>query len=218
MNPNALRSAAQPEQAGGVNALTGLPNAPQPYTPSYSASVLGDVSRAYPRLAQYAPNTAVQWGQSSGPEDDRQLEFYQPWEGENPNPGKNTVELFNKGLKGQDITDSVALDMLHHVGAMDPSTNQPVDPQFYAMKKALVDQISVRKAPWDVADYQDNAKYGPMPTWDDYLMNNRADAYIRAAVSPRMNPGWDNPKLWSPEMQATAQQIKAYLASRPGKH
>lgn len=203
---------ARPAQPG-PGPMTGgaLPSGPQPYQPSESALMLGQVSRAYPALAKYAPSTTVQWGQTSGPEDDRQLEFYQPWEGENPNPGNATVELYNRNLKGDDATDSVALDMLHRVGAIDPRTNAPVDPQYYALKKAMADQIRQRSAPWDVADFKDAQKYGST-SWDDYLENNRADAYIRAAVSPRMNPGWDDPHLWTPEMQQIGQKIRAYLA------
>ncbi len=203
------RNVLYQQPTGAPNALSG-----QPYAPSASAQVLGEVSRAYPGLAKYTPNTTVQWGQPSGPQDDRQLEYYPPWESDNPNAGRNTVELYNRNLTGQDLTDSVALDMLHYAGATDPRTGQPVDPKYYALKKAIVDQLDKRKAAWDVADYKDNAKYGPMPTWQDYLMNNRADAYIRAMVSPRMNPEWNNPALFTPEMQQIGSQIRAYLQSR----
>ena len=199
----------------GMFGQPAMPTAPQPYQPSDSAAILGEVARAYPGLVKHLSNAVVQWGKPSGPQDDRQLEYYPPWEGENPNPGKSTVELYNKDLKGQDLTDSVALDMLHYTGSVDPTTNQPVDPEYYAMKKAMVDQIKQRKAPMDLADYAESAKYGPTGTYDDYLQNNRADAYIRGIVSPRMNPEWQNPGIYTPEMQAIGAKIKAYLTAHP---
>lgn len=198
-------------RARNVFAQAALPSAPMPYRPTQSALSLGEVSRAYPGLARYAPNTRVQWGKTSGPQDDRQLEYYPPWETDNPNPGKSTVELYNRNLKGQDLTDSVALDMLHHTGAIDPRNKKPVDPEYYAMKRQIVDQLRKRQAPWDVQDYKDSAKYGPVGSFDDYLENNRADAYIRAMVSPRMNPEWRGPGLFTPEMQATGAKIRDYL-------
>lgn len=193
----------------------GLPQAPQPYQPTESAQVLGQVAQAYPGLAKHLGNAVVRWGKNTGPEDDRQLEYYPPWEGDNPNPGKNTVELYNKNLKGQDLTDSVALDMLHYAGSVDPRTAKPVDPQYYALKKAMVDQLRTRNASWDVADYKDSAKYGDPGTYDDYLEKNRADAYIRALVSPRMNPEWSNPALFTPEMKSIGAQIRAYISTHP---
>lgn len=180
-----------------------------------SDRIVQNVAMAYPGLTKHLAKTAVQWGTPSGPEDDRQLEFYQPWEGDNPNPGKATVELFNRDLKGKQITDSVALDMLHHVGAVDPQTNQPVDPDYYPLKQQMLQQVKAAAHPWDKEAYQDDVKaYGPQ-SYDDWLAHNRTDAYIRGYISPEMNPEWQQPGIYSPDMVKTGDAIKRYLTARP---
>lgn len=175
-------------------------------------SALTGVSSSYPTLAPYMKDAVVQRGVSSGPNDDRQLEFYQPWESENPNPGKLTTEIYNNNLKGPDLQQAIAGDALHHLGAIDPRTSQPVDPQWLAMKQRLIDARQPDHEQMDRGAYQQeqSSPYGA-PSYDDWMKNNRADAYIRAGLFPDQNPEWQKPGLLTPEMGKIFEEMKNYL-------
>lgn len=174
--------------------------------------VLNDVAKAYPGLAPYVANTAVRRGVTK---DDRQLEYYAPWEETNPNPGRSTVEIYNTDLKGSDLRDSIALDMLHHLGGTDPK-GQPVDPKYLALKQQMVAAIAKANHPFDQEAYQQDLKaYPDSGSYQDWMAHNRADAYIRAYVNPRLNPEWQQPGLFTPDMQAVGDQIKRYIATPP---
>jgi hypothetical protein len=56
------------------------------------------------------------------------------------------------------------------------------------------------------------ARYpGYSPSYEDWIRDNRSDAYIRAMVNPAMNPEWTKPGIITPEMQKVGDQIKRYL-------
>lgn len=177
--------------------------------------VARQVARDYPGLAKHMTNVAVQWGQPIGPHDDRQLEYYAPWESDNPNPGKSTVELYNRGLKGKSLSNAVALDMLHYVGGVDPTTGSAVDPDYLKLKQAMGAEVAKARRPMDWEAYkQDLDAYGPQ-NYQDWLNKNRTDAYIRAYAVPAMNPDWQQPGMFTPGMSAVGDKIKAYLAGPP---
>lgn len=178
---------------------------------------LMQTGRQYPGLARYLQETSAFYGAPRGPNDDRQLEFYQPWERDNPQPGKNTIEVFNRGLAGQDLTNAIAGDLLHRAGSIDPRTGQPVDPSWHALKQQLgaarspmhlqIDRNAYERekaTPYGVGSYQD---------WDQ---NNRLDAYIRAGLFPNQNPDWQRGGvLSSPGMQSVFNKMRNRLAG-PG--
>lgn len=175
--------------------------------------VLQDVAKAYPRLAPYVANTAVGRGTTT---DDRQLEFYAPWDEDNPHRGSLYVELYNKGLTGKALRDSIALDMLHYTGGTNPQTGQPVDSNYYTMKQQMMAAIKQRNAPMDQEAYQQDLKqYPDSGSYDQWLAHNRADAYIRGLVSPDLNPEWQEPGVYTPQMKKIGDQIRAYLITPP---
>lgn len=181
----------------------------------FSATTSG-IAQNYPALAPYLSKLAIQRGTPTGPEDDRQLEFYQPWDSDNPQPGKITTELYNKGLKGQDLQETIAGDMLHHLGSVDPTTGQPVDPKWMAMKQQMIAARGVPQTVMDAQAYQQeraNPAYETGPQ-DQWMQNNRADAYIRGAVFPNQNPEWQQDGIYSPAMQAVGAQMRDYLKQK----
>ena len=170
--------------------------------------VLRGVAALYPRLAQYLPQTVIRRGTAR---DGRQLEFYPPWESDNPSPGNLTVELFNRRLRGRNLSDSIGLDMLHYLGSRTPQ-GAAVDPTYRALKDAMIEAIRTANRPWDREAYGQERRAGLAgASYDAWLENNRADAYIRGLVSPRMNPEWQRPGTYTPEMQRIGQQIRQYL-------
>lgn len=207
-----------PSSTAPVAVVAQAPAAPAaaPAAPEDFSETTSGIAQSYPALAPYLNKLAIQRGTPSGPDDDRQLEFYQPWETENPNPGKITTELYNKDLKGQDLQETIAGDMLHHLGSVDPTTGQPVDPKWMAMKQQLIAARGVPQTLMDAEAYQQeksNPSYETAP-YDQWMQNNRSDAYIRGAVFPKQNPEWQQDGIYSPAMQAVAGQMRDYLTQR----
>ncbi|HTF75592.1 MAG TPA: hypothetical protein VK620_14890, partial [Bradyrhizobium sp.] len=178
-----------------------IPQGAAPWFPQPSDAE--GIAQNYPALAPYTKNLAVQNGKSSGPSDDRVLEFYQPWESDNPNPGKLTSELFPaaQSMSPQDRQETIAGDMLHHLGAINPATGMPVDPNWYAMKQELGAARTPQHLKADANAYAQekaNPSYETAP-YSDWDQGNRLDAYVRAGVFPNQNKEWgdfiDNPKM-----------------------
>lgn len=195
--------------------------APTPAQPPIFAKedfqpVVDSVAQQYPGLAPYTKNLAVQRGTVSGPDDDRQLEFYQPWDSENPTPGKLTTELYNKNLKGQDLTETIAGDMLHHLGAVDPKTGQPVNPKWMALKQQMIAGMGPDQNSMDQGAYNEEKSNPSYETgsYDDWMKNNRADAYIRGALFPNQNPEWQEPGIYTPAMQQATAAMRNYLGGK----
>lgn len=206
------------QQNAMISGLFGTGAAPAA-APENFQPVIDSVSQQFPALAPYAKNLAIQRGTSNGPDDDRQLEFYQPWEKENPNPGKITTELYNKDLKGQDLTDTVAGDMLHHLGTIDPATGQPIDSKWLDMKQRLIAAMGPEQAQMDKQAYEQekaNPAYETGP-YDDWVKNNRSDAYIRGAIFPNQNKEWQQDGIYNPAMQAVTGEMRDYLTKGPQK-
>ena len=174
------------------------------------AQVLAGVGQRYPRLQPHVDQSVATYGTPSGPGDNRQLEFYHPWDTHNPNPGKNTLEIYNRNLQGPDLQAAVAGDLLHRLGSMDPTTGQAVDPRWRQMRQDLVAARSPQGGQADVRTWlSDNQRYGyrPYSQWRDH---SRDDAYVRAALFPEQNPEWQRGAI-TPGMQPTIAQMRDYL-------
>lgn len=172
-------------------------------------STLEEAGNLYPRLRPHLAQTTVRRRPATN--DGRQLEFYPPWERDNPLPGRLTVDVFNPALQGRDLSESVGLDMLHYLGSRAPDGNA-VDPKFHALKDQMARSILDAGRPMDKQAYlQDRARGFAGPSYDDYLENNRADAYIRGFVSPRMNPEWQQEGTYTPRMRKIGEGINRIL-------
>jgi hypothetical protein len=203
-----------PQVNVGPPPSTSDPAAAEDFSPTTTA-----IAKTYPKLAPYVQNLAIQRGTPTGPDDDRQLEFYQPWDTDNPNPGKLTTELYNPKLQGQDLQDTVAGDMLHHLGTTDPATGQPVDPKWMAMKQQLIAAMGPGQNSMDQGAYQEeksNPSYETAP-YDQWMQNNRSDAYIRGALFPGQNPEWQEDGIYTPAMKEVTRKMKDYLIGKDSK-
>lgn len=165
---------------------------------------LGKVAQSYPALAAHLKNAVGQWGKDTG--DGRQLEFYPPWESDNPNKGKTTLEFFNRSIPTEQIPEFAAADMLHYLGATNPETGQPVDAQWQSMRKAMASSRTPKQIEADQKDYTDSKETLP---FDQYLENNRLDAYMRGAAFPSINPEWG--EYLTPEQKTLGNQLQGYL-------
>jgi hypothetical protein len=150
--------------------------------------LLGAVAQQYPALAPHLGNFIVQWGPAQA--DARQLEFYPPWERDNPNPGKTTLELYNRDLNGAALQNAVAGDALHLLGAVDPRTGEPVDQRYYAMKQQLLGSLTPQQQSIDRRAYERERAFGDPGPYDDWMQRSRLDAYIRGRLTPDANDAW----------------------------
>ena len=124
--PQAQKSAAAPMSAP-PSAPTGAKLRPE----------LVQSGQRFPALQPYLSNVVVQPGKNKK-SDDRQVEFYPPWESENPNPGKLTVETYHPELtSGEGLTNTVSGELLHYIGGVNPATGKPVDPNYYSLKQKV---------------------------------------------------------------------------------
>lgn len=206
-----------------VNALQQpMPVSTNPYQKDIEA-----IGATYPALQPHLKNLQVQAGVLNGPTDDRKLEFYQPWESDNPNPGKLTTELFDpiKAMSPSDRQETIAGDMLHHLGALDPSTGVPVDKKWWDLKQELGSARTPGNLESDQRAYareKANTSYETQPV-KDWDQNNRLDAYVRAGVFPNQNSDWQKPHNQGPEigqpfltskMQEIYGRMKNYLSAK----
>ena len=183
---------------------------------------LADVAKQFPRLVPYLSLVQIQQGKKSDPNDDRGLEFYPPWESENPNPGKITLELFDK-MQGDTLTNALGGDLLHYVGSIDPKTKQPIDPQYYSMKQEVLNARTPEQNTLDKREYEEAKKNeGETRSYDQWLQESRIDAYIRGYVTPEL--GGKYPDEWrkngfykDPKMLKAVQDIQKYVTTKGDK-
>lgn len=179
---------------------------------------LVEVGKAFPRLSPYLSKVAITQGKKTNPTDDRGLEFYPPWESTNPQKGNITLELFDN-LKGPQLTSALGGDLLHYLGAVDPSTRKPVDPDYWKLKQAV---LGARTPEQDAVDHREytNAikRNGEKRPYREWLQDSRIDAYIRGYVTPELTGrypdewrrnGWYN----APQMLQAVQAIRKYVTS-----
>ncbi len=178
--------------------------------PSATDPVLTEVGSIFPRLRPFLTQATVRY---APPRDDRQLEFYPPWERDNPEPGRLTVEVYNPRLQGRDLTESIGLDLLHHLGGTDPN-GAAVDPQYRAIRQEMAQAIESADSPIDRRAYAEEAMHRPdAGSYSEWLDRNRVDAYIRGFLSPRLNPEWQQSGTYNAEMVRIGNRLRQYLSS-----
>lgn len=187
---------------------------PQPQVANAGGyNVLDDIRARYPVFSPHLGNVIVQKGEAQ--DDERQLEFYPPWESQNPNPGKITVETY-RDFKGKEMGDMVAGDLMHYLGAVNPNTNQPIDPQFRAMKQAVLSARTYKNDQTDRQAYQEEKDKGiTTENYQDWLDHSRVDAYIRGYITPDTVDEWRHQGVYNnPNLQQAVQNIKNYVTGR----
>lgn len=187
------------------------PDKPTDFTADVAA-----VGKQYPALAPYLGDVQVQYGNPSGPNDPRQLEFYSPWEDTNPNKGKTTLEIYKRDMVGPDLQSAIAGDMLHLLGSVDPRTGRPIDPHWMEMKNQLIKARTPKHDEIDRRAYQEELQqYDEKPTYEDWMQRNRGDAYIRGYITPDKVDEWRKNGFYTPEMSKVLDQMKQYLSTPP---
>jgi hypothetical protein len=173
------------------------------------SAAVNDVKQSYPRLGKI-PFTA-QWGPEGSP---YHMEFYQPWQEDNPNQGVPTVEVYDRNLKGKDLSDAIAADMLHHLGAIDPRSGQPVDSNWRTWRQQFMDLQSPQGKQMDRNAYDGTYPGSPGPSehkqngqpFETFMEQSRIDAWIRGAVFHQ----WPD-EVFTPDQLKLARRMRRYL-------
>lgn len=174
---------------------------------------LASIAQKYKALAPHMGNAAIVDSAGKPGAGNRHLEFYPPYDSENPRPGKITFELFDK-MNPKQREEAVAADALHHLGGyQDAEQKKPVDPAWLKMKNELISSRTPAQIAVDNNAFAED--HDPGDTQDKWFQRNRGDAYIRAGMFPEQNPDWQRPKGdpegWTPEQTAMFDKMHSYL-------
>jgi hypothetical protein len=105
--------------------------------------------------------------------------------------------------------------MLHMLGAIDPRSGSPVDPQWLAMKNQLLAQRTPEAQAIDRRAYQQEEPNGRR-SFDDWMAQSRGDAYIRGYLTPDAADEWRQQGVYTPQMTQTLEMMQRYLQTPRG--
>lgn len=187
-----------PQEPARPNGLINTPDSPVD---------IAALQKKYPGLSAHLKNAVAEWGKGPGV-----MEFYNPWDSENPNRGKITLQFRDRSVPKEQLPDFAAADMLHFLGATTPDGKQ-VDPAYLALRQEMLSARTPGQIKADQQNYQDEKKsFGDSGSFEDYMANNRADAYMRGAAFPEINPEWKG--FLTPAQAAIGAKVKAYLTGQ----
>lgn len=171
-------------------------------------ALIQSISEQYPALAGPLSNAAVSFAPPTN--DGRQLEFYPPWEDDNPTPGKSHVQVFGNGLTGEALQSAIAGDMLHLLGGYHPDTGDVPDPKFRALKNEFAQSFTPHQHSTNLKAYEmDKASYGDVGNFDQWLDRSRTDAYIRGHLFPDKADNWRG--FYTPSQIKILERMRNYL-------
>ncbi len=189
------------------NVLSANPQVPWSPDKGLTAQTLKDIAKEWPTLGKHLDKFVVQYGKSDAG-DDRQLEFYPPWETDNPNPGRPTIEIYRTDLGKEGTKSAIAGDALHYLGAVDPATNKPVDEKFVALKQQLRDSLTPKQI---ALDQRVHAEEGDGRSFEDWMNQSRTDAYIRGYLTPDKADEWRRQGTYTPDQTKILDAMRAHL-------
>lgn len=184
--------------------------------PSNIPGIKEQVGQRFPALQPYMNLLNVQWGDPAKNPGGGHLEFYPPWESENPTPGVPAIELFDPRLQGNALRDAIAGDTLHYVGAIDPRNGRPVDPKWMGLKNDLRKSLTPEQLAVDRRTYDRTEGTLPNPRpFEDWMQDSRTDAYIRGYITPDANDEWRKQGVYNPAQVNLLTAMKQYLLQPP---
>lgn len=165
------------------------------------ASALSGIQKKYPRVN--TQGWKVGYGDSN---DGRQLEFYPPNEAMNPHKGSPYIEIYNKGLQGDELQSAIFGDMLHY---------QPtVDPQFSSLKQQFQSSFNPHQTEMNKSRYQQAVQAGETGSFDDWMNRSQVDAYIRGYLAPDAADEWRKQGAYTPEQVKILENMNALLGQQ----
>lgn len=154
--------------------------------PRYARTLVNDSPFAelfaeFPKLKtlglQYRDSTVTGKDWRGEPYEGRKMEYYPPDEGHNPNPGKPTIEVFDKKTNSKDMLGEVFSHLL-------PAT----DPEFRKARADFISGLDKNQREILTGDYEAFVKSGVSekgrePTFEQWLSTVGGDAFFRGYVA-----------------------------------
>ena len=185
-------------------------NTPSPLD-SYTAT---KVASQFPAYEEYLPKVRIHPGATTAT-DDRQSETYLPWESENPNPGKLTIQPYRRELLGpNNLPNTVAGEMLHYIGGIDDTTGRPIDPSYQQLKQKVAVSRTPKQVEIDNRAYQEARKHGEDRPFSEWFNQSRLDEYIMGYVTPDKIDEWRKNGFYDdPKMHQAVEEVRKYLTA-----
>lgn len=169
--------------------------------------LISNIASEYPTLGEPLRSSEISFAKDPG--DGRQLEFYPPWESENPTPGKPHIQIYGD-LQGRELEHAVAGDMLHYLGSYHPETGEAPDPKFRDLKSQFAQTITPEQDAMNRRAYEmDKKAHGDVGTFDEWMERSRIDAYIRGHLFPDREDNWRD--AYTPEQKLILNRMDNYL-------
>lgn len=178
------------------------------------AGITKAIGAKYKALAPHIEQFAIGYGDPAKNIGGGKIEFYPPWESENPNPGKPSLMIFDKDMRGDPLQNMIAADMLHYLAAVNPETGKPVDPEWRNLRHRLMTVRGSKNLAMDRKAYEDakkDPKVKESRSFADWVDDSRADAYVRGYLLPDERDEWRRGGAYSPEMTKILKRMKGYL-------
>lgn len=174
-----------------------------------SDDLINNIESEYPMLGGHLRSSEISFEKDHG--DGRQLEFYPPWESENPTPGKPHIQVYGD-LQGRELQHAVAGDMLHYLGSYHPETGEAPDPKFRELKSQFAQTITPEQDAMNRRAYaMDQKAHGDVGSFDDWMERSRVDAYIRGYLFPDKEDNWRN--AYTDEQKNILNRMDNYIRS-----
>lgn len=164
----------------------------------------------YPRIADTLKEFNLSYGKSPPGGEDRGLEFYPPWETDNPTKGKPHIQIFNRGVAGDELATAIAGDAMHLLGSVDPRTGEPINPGVRLLKDNLRRSLTSEQLRLDQKIHKQTKDPRPFEDWMDI---SRTDAYIRGYLFPDAEDEWRKQEVYTPEQVRMLESLRSYLTT-----
>ena len=184
---------------------------PEQQEPDFGA-LTATIGQKYKALSPHTQSFVVGYGDPAKNIGGGPIEFYPPWESENPHPGKPALMIFDKNIKGDALESMILGDMLHYLAAVNPETGKPVDPEWRRMRERLMTLRGPKNLEMDRRTYEQSKKdYKEKRSFSDWLDTSRADAYVRGYLTPDERDEWRKAGVYSPDMTKILDRMRGYL-------
>jgi hypothetical protein len=157
----------------------GIPLVPthpaNPYAP-----MIQSMNRDFPLIAKIPFSVS----KGTGP---YESEVYQPWDKESPTPGQFHIELrhyLDQPRSQDDIRRLLTGEMFHHLGAVDPRSGNPVNPQWYQLKQEAINTLSPRDFANAQRNYAEAVKGGETRSFGEWMQQSAIDQFIGGTMFP----------------------------------
>lgn len=170
----------------------------------------GEVVKQYPALGKHP--FVITRGAGPG-----HAETYPYYESHSPMPGVNVIELRNQNMTPEEIKSTLAGEALHVLSGIDPTTQQPVDPNFRKFKDQFINSLTPEQLTFERMQFRSgNPDLGVEGRdFKQWFETSRADAYLRGYLFPDKADEWRQSGTYTGQQYGILQEAQKYLTTPP---